>query len=82
MTSTQTFRLVRSPHRRVGTMMPVRIRRPPMVGVPALVWCAFGPSSRMYWPICWRRSRSIIQGPRASTRKSAVRLARAVRTVM
>ncbi len=23
---------------------------PPMVGVPFLLWCAFGPSSRMYWP--------------------------------
>ena len=36
-----------------------------MVGVPALAWCACGPSSRMYWPIWRRRRRSIIQGPRS-----------------
>ena len=53
-----------------------------MVGVPALALWACGPSSRMYWPICRRRSRSIIQGPSTSTRKSAVRLAMAVRNVM
>ena len=53
-----------------------------MVGVPALAWWACGPSSRMYWPIWSRRRRSIIHGPRMSTRKSAVRLATAVRKVM
>ena len=53
-----------------------------MVGVPFFDWCACGPSSRMYWPTWRRRSRSIIHGPRISTRKSAVRLATAVRNVM
>ena len=53
-----------------------------MVGVPFFDWWACGPSSRMYCPTCSRRRRSIIQGPRISTRKSAVRLATAVRNVM
>ena len=53
-----------------------------MVGVPALALWACGPSSRMYWPICMRRRRSMVKGPRASTRKRAVRLAMAVRNVM
>ena len=53
-----------------------------MVGVPALALCACGPSSRMYWPTCSRRSRSIIHGPSTSTSTSAVRLATAVRKVM
>ena len=78
----QVLRFLRSAHSSVGTMIPVRTSRPPMVGVPALVWCACGPSSRMYWPTCSRRSRSIIHGPRMRTRKSAVRLATAVRKVM
>ena len=63
-------------------MIPIRMRTPPIVGVPAFVLWACGPSSRMCWPICSRRSRSIIHGPRTSTRKSAVRLATAVRNVM
>jgi hypothetical protein len=62
--------------------MPTRISTPPIVGVPALLLCACGPSSRMYWPIESRRSRSITQGPSTSTRKSAVSAATAVRNVM
>ena len=27
-----------------------RMATPPIVGVPRLVWCEVGPSSRMYWP--------------------------------
>ena len=76
------MRFVRSAQSRVGTRIPARISTPPMVGVPALAWWACGPSSRMYWPICRRRSRSIVQGPSKRTRKSAVRLATAVRKVM
>jgi len=35
--------------------MPIdsRISAPPMVGVPALVRCDFGPSSRTDWPILY-----------------------------
>ncbi len=76
------FVLSTSPQSRVGTRIPVRMRTPPMVGVPALAWWPCGPSSRMYWPIWRRRSRSIMKGPSTSTRKSAVRLAMAVRNVM
>ena len=81
-TRIQVLRLVRSAQSSVGSTMPARMSRPPMVGVPAFFWCPFGPSSRMYWPICITRRRSIIQGPSTSTRKSAVRLATAVRKVM
>jgi hypothetical protein len=53
-----------------------------MVGVPAFLWCAFGPSSRMYCFTCNSRSRSITQGPSSSESSSALVLAMAVRTVM
>ncbi|MNL77994.1 hypothetical protein D3C87_2042900 [compost metagenome] len=31
------------------------ISQPPMVGVPALAWWDWGPSTRMLWPIFQRR---------------------------
>ena len=63
-------------------MIAATIKTPPIVGVPAFFWCAFGPSSRMYCFTCNSRSRAIIHGPNTSTRVSEVRLASAVRTVM
>jgi hypothetical protein len=63
-------------------MMPVSTWSPPMVGVPALVWWACEAPRGLYCPTCSRRRRSIIHGPRMRTRKSAVRLATAVRKVM
>src|SRR3954470_11049854 len=38
--------------------------RPPIVGVPALVWCSWGPSSRMCWPNSLTRRYSMNFGPR------------------
>ena len=35
---------------RYGIPIAVKITRPPIVGVPAFVWCSAGPSSRMCWP--------------------------------
>jgi hypothetical protein len=59
-----------------------RIIRPPMVGVPALVKCDFGPSARIGWPLPWRMRRlSMIDGPSRKTNTSAVSIAPPVRTV-
>ena len=63
-------------------MMATLMRMPPMVGVPAFIWCDFGPSSRMYWPALMRRIRSISHGPKMKEMMSAVRAAHAVRKVM
>ena len=49
--------------------------RPPMVGVPALVWWRCGPSSRMFWPNSLLRSQRMKAGPMTSTRTIAVTLA-------
>src|ERR1041385_743355 len=38
--------------------------RPPIVGVPALAWCSWGPSSRMCWPNSLTRRYSMNFGPR------------------
>ena len=35
---------------RYGTAMARKMMIPPIVGVPALVWWPWGPSSRMFWP--------------------------------
>ena len=53
-----------------------------MVGVPALTWCACGPTSRMFWPTERRRSWRMNQGPRIQERISAVTIATAARKVM
>src|SRR5215216_6282555 len=37
---------------------------PPIVGVPALAWCSWGPSSRMCWPNSLTRRYSMNFGPR------------------
>src|SRR6266478_4376713 len=68
--------------RRTGTAVERTMSTPPMVGVPAFFWCAWGPSSRMNWPICNSRRFRISQGPKTSARNIAVRLAYTVRTVM
>jgi len=49
--TTQRNLFVRSPHRSVVTQIDTRISAPPMVGVPALVRCERGPSSRTAWPV-------------------------------
>ena len=43
------------PTARIATAMPMMNMRPPMVGVPALVACHLGPTSRISWPAFSRR---------------------------
>ncbi len=64
--------------------MPIEIRisAPPMVGVPALVRCDLGPSSRTAWPIFLAASQRMTPGPAISEIASAVRAASTVRSVM
>ena len=80
--ASQTNRLERSIQRSVATMTASRISSPPIVGVPALAWWDWGPSSRMDWPICRRLSSRIIGPPKASEISSAVTAAIAARNVM
>ena len=66
----------------IGTNVESTISTPPIVGVPFFFWCACGPSSRMYCPICISRSFLISHGPNTNARNIAVKLAYTVRTVM
>ncbi len=50
-TAIHTNGFVRSAHNNVGTNAAIRIRTPPIVGVPALARCDCGPSWRITWPI-------------------------------
>src|SRR3954453_15615207 len=54
----------RSERTRNGTQIEAKTIRPPIVGVPALVWCSCGPSSRMCWPNSRTRRNSMNLGPR------------------
>ena len=78
----QTYVLARLPQTSVGTIVPRMMSMPPIDGVPFLTKWDCGPSSRISWPICFRRSRRMSQGPRRKLRTRAVTPARAVRTVM
>jgi len=53
-----------------------------MVGVPALMKWAWGPTSRMFWPTDRRRRVRMNQGPRSIEIRSAVTAAMAARKVM
>src|SRR5450759_112104 len=48
---------------------------PPMVGVPSLVLCPWGPSSRMLWPNSLSRNQRMKGGPMTSIRTMATTLA-------
>src|SRR2546427_10818921 len=78
----QTQRLPRFPQRRQDRRRAPRIRRPPMVGVPALAWWRSGPSTRIFSPTWRARSVRMTQGPRTRLTRRAVRSAIAVRKVM
>ncbi len=80
--ATQIPMLLRSHQSTVDTRIDRRIRIPPMVGVPALAWWLFTPSSRMYWPILSRERVRITHGPRARESSMAVAAAMAARKVM
>ena len=62
--------------------MVIRIRAPPMVGVPALEKCDCGPSLRIGWPPFSRDRRSITVGPSQSDSARAVKALRMARMVM
>src|SRR3954453_3821681 len=49
---------------RKGTQIEAKTISPPIVGVPALVWCSRGPSSRMCCPNSFTRRYSMNLGPR------------------
>ena len=77
----QTKRLSRFDQSSTETISESRIRRPPIVGVPALLWCA-GPISRIGWPTRSRASARISEGPTRNEMNSAVSVAAPVRNVM
>src|SRR6186997_203926 len=54
----------RSERTRNGTQIEAKTISPPIVGVPALVWCSCGPSSRMCCPNSFTRRYSMNLGPR------------------
>ncbi len=56
-----------------------RMSEPPIVGVPAFFWCEAGPSSRICWPYCLERSRSMNQGPSRNEMSSDVMAAARMR---
>src|SRR4051812_37168862 len=66
MATPKTARLwaSRSERTRNGTQIEAKTISPPIVGVPAFVWCSCGPSSRMCWPNSRTRSNSMNLGPR------------------
>ena len=53
-----------------------------MVGVPALVRCDFGPSSRTDWPILYSVSLRMSIGPKLQQIASEVIIASTARSVM
>ncbi len=77
----QTNRFVRSAHRSVPAATAMRIRAPPIVGVPIFPRCEPGPSSRTTWPIWRAASIRIIEGPTNSAIVSAVSAANMARSV-
>jgi hypothetical protein len=78
----QMYAFVRFAQRSVGMIADARIRRPPIVGVPALARCVWGPSCRMTCSIWKSRSRRITVGPITRLIASAVIVAPAVLNVM
>ena len=78
----QTNGLERSIQISIDTVSAVRIISPPIVGVPRLLRCDFGPSSRIGWPLPWR-TRSILmkRGPMTMPINSAVISAAPARNV-
>ena len=80
----QTYGLVTSAHRIVETVSAIRIRKPPIVGVPFLRirWLG-GPSSRIGCPSrCTERSQAIRLGPKMKLISSEVTTAPPERNVM
>ena len=64
------------------TAIDTRISAPPIVGVPALIRCVCGPSSRTAWPMRMRASHAIIRGPTRNEMTSAVIVASTARSEM
>jgi hypothetical protein len=79
--TTQTKRLVRSAQSSTVIAIDTRISAPPIVGVPLLARCDFGPSSRTDWPILYSVSLRIIAGPTIRQMNTAVIVASTARSV-
>ena len=62
--------------------MAIKISAPPIVGVPVLIRCVCGPSSRTAWPTLYSVSLRIMLGPAINDIASAVRVASTARKVM
>ena len=56
--------------------------RPPIVGVPRLLWWLAGPSARITCPTFRARSRAMTGGPTTNASSSAVTVAPAARKLM
>ena len=70
--TTHIYRLFKSAHNKVLIAIATRIKAPPIVGVPDLLKCDCGPSSRITWPICLKLKRRIIVGPTIKAMPKAV----------
>jgi len=71
--TTHTYRFARFAHRSVVARIAARMTIPPIVGVPFLVRCRSGVSSRIVSPPCCAvRRRRISQGPTRSEMMNAV----------
>jgi len=82
MSTIQTKRFCRSAQSSVAMPREIRIRAPPMVGVPALTRWVSGPSLRTAWPIFLAASQRIRLGPRTKEMVRAVMVASTARRVM
>ena len=64
------------------TVTPMRMMRPPMVGVPRFVWCEAGVSSRtLLCPLCFRRKYAMSRGPTTIPATSEATSAATIRKV-
>ena len=78
----QTKRLFKSDQRIVLITIAKSIKSPPIVGVPALDRCDFGPSFLIFWPTLVFVSKSITNGPKKIVIIKEVSIESIVRSVM
>ena len=80
--ATSTKRLSSRAQSSVGSTVASRMMRPPIVGVPRLLWWLAGPSARITCPTLCARSRRMMPGPTTNAISSAVTVAPAARKLM
>ena len=78
----QIYGFAQLPHNRVDTVMAVRIREPPIVGVPFLTRWVCGPSVRTACPHLSAVSLRIVHGPNIRENAKAVNAAMTARNVV